>query len=103
MPRVVISGANRGLGLEFSRQYAAEGWDVVAACRNPQDAAELEALGKRVSIFALDVADDRSIDDFLRALANVAVDVAILNAGVGGGPPRLAAAVSREDWVPVIV
>ena len=43
MARVLISGANRGLGLEFSRQYAADGWDVIAACRNPQVMAIVNA------------------------------------------------------------
>ena len=38
MPTILITGANRGLGLEFSRQYLAEGWQVIAACRNPRTA-----------------------------------------------------------------
>ena len=35
MPTVMITGANRGIGLEFTRQYAADGWQVLATCRNP--------------------------------------------------------------------
>src|SRR5262249_35010887 len=42
----LITGANRGLGLEFARQYASEGWDVLATCREPRRARELQALVK---------------------------------------------------------
>ena len=103
MPRVLVTGANRGLGLEFARQYAAAGWDVVAGCRRPQEASELAGLGKAVAIFELDVADDRSQAAFLRALAGLPIDVAIMNAGIGAGGPHSAAAVTREVWEPAIV
>jgi NAD(P)-dependent dehydrogenase (short-subunit alcohol dehydrogenase family) len=102
MPRVLITGANRGLGLEFSRQYAADGWDVVAACRNPHDATDLKCLGEAVLIFPLDVADDQSIAEFLRAISGIPIDVLILNAGISG-PPQSAAAVTRAEWVPAMV
>ena len=62
MPSVLISGANRGIGLEFARQYAAEGWHVYATARNPQEAAGLRDLGDRVSLHRLDVTDQFSID-----------------------------------------
>jgi NAD(P)-dependent dehydrogenase (short-subunit alcohol dehydrogenase family) len=103
MPRVLVTGANRGLGLEFVRQYAAAGWDVIAGCRRPQEASELAALGKVVTILELDVADDRSQAAFLRALAGVPIDVAIMNAGIGAGGPRTAAAVTRDAWEPAVV
>jgi len=102
MPRVLVTGANSGLGLEFSRQYAADGWDVVAACRDPQAAVELSALGEAVSTFPLDVADERSIAAFLRALCDIPIDVVILNAGISP-PAQPAAAVTRAAWVPAIV
>ena len=44
MPSVLITGANRGLGLEFARQYLADGWQVYAACRDPASASELRQL-----------------------------------------------------------
>ena len=46
MPAVLITGANRGIGLEFARQYAADGWAVFAACRDPKAAKKLAALAK---------------------------------------------------------
>ena len=60
MPAIMITGANRGLGLEFTRQYAAEGWDVIASCRNPERAEKLQALAaqhKNIRTEKLDVAD----------------------------------------------
>src|SRR5260370_4786616 len=57
MPTVLITGANRGLGLEFARQYATSGWRVIATSRAPEKADALHALGQRVSVHRLDVAD----------------------------------------------
>jgi NAD(P)-dependent dehydrogenase (short-subunit alcohol dehydrogenase family) len=47
MPLVLITGANRGIGLELARQYAEDGWDVVATCRDPDRAGELREIAKR--------------------------------------------------------
>jgi NAD(P)-dependent dehydrogenase (short-subunit alcohol dehydrogenase family) len=102
MPRVLITGANRGLGLEFSRQYAADGWHVIAGCRKPHEAAELKALDRSVAMFSLDVADEDSIAAFLGAVSEMPVDVAILNAGVSG-PPQRAADVKSEQWGPAML
>src|SRR4029077_5240185 len=46
MSRVLITGASRGLGLEFARQYAADGWDVIATARNPKRSGILKELAK---------------------------------------------------------
>ena len=46
MPSALITGANRGLGLEFARQYLADGWQVYAACRDPDSASELRQLAE---------------------------------------------------------
>jgi NAD(P)-dependent dehydrogenase (short-subunit alcohol dehydrogenase family) len=102
MPRVLVTGANRGLGLEFARQYAAAGWEVLGTCRAPHDAPDLAALGRRISIYALDAADDRSIEGFLREVAPLALDLIIANAGIGSGSPQPAAAVTRAAWDEVI-
>ena len=65
MPAVLITGANRGLGLEFARQYLADGWQVFAACRNPASAGELQRLargsGGKLTVVAMDVTDAASI------------------------------------------
>ncbi len=84
MPTVMITGANRGLGLEFARQYAADGWQVIAACRDPAQAGELGGLGKAVEIVALEVTDFSAIAQLGERLKGRIIDVLINNAGVIG-------------------
>ena len=84
---VLITGASRGLGLEFCRQYATAGWRVIAACRVPSAAVELSALAKKhpcLQIEALDVADFVQIDTLSARLADETIDVLLNNAGVYG-------------------
>jgi NAD(P)-dependent dehydrogenase (short-subunit alcohol dehydrogenase family) len=76
----LITGANRGIGLEFARQYAADGWTVIAAARNPDAADELKRLG--VEILPLDAADPASIGALAGRLCGRTIDVLIANAGV---------------------
>lgn len=81
MPTVLVTGANRGLGLEFARQYAADGWRVIATCRNPQDAPELNDIAGDISVRGLDVALPQQITGLAMELEGTAVDVLINNAG----------------------
>ncbi|MEI8573658.1 SDR family oxidoreductase [Methylomonas sp. EFPC1] len=87
MQTVLITGANRGLGLEFCRQYAAADYQVIAACRKPDQAEHLAALAKQYShiqIETLDVADFNQIDALASKLADCKIDVLLNNAGVYG-------------------
>ena len=75
MPTALITGANRGLGFEFARQYLADGWNVYAACRDPNSASELrrlaDASGHKLQILALDVTDgdgDRAVVGFVQII-----------------------------------
>ncbi len=77
---VLITGANRGLGLEFARQYAADGWTVIGTARSPDRADELKALD--VEILKLDVTDEASIAALARSLDGRPVDMLINNAGI---------------------
>ena len=100
MPTVLITGANRGLGLEFARQYAAAGWRVIATSRSLDKAGALTALGSGVAIYPLDVADLAAVAALGRELAAETIDVAIANAGISG-PHALkpeAVAVAAEGW-----
>jgi NAD(P)-dependent dehydrogenase (short-subunit alcohol dehydrogenase family) len=84
---VLITGSNRGLGLEFTRQYADRGWKVIATARNPETAAELRALAaknRNVTVDKLDVADVRAIKALAAKYKGTAIDVLINNAGVLG-------------------
>lgn len=104
MTTVVISGANRGIGLEFARQYAADGARVIAGVRDPDSARELQdvaqASGGRVSVHRLDVADDGSVQAFGHGLGDEPVDILIANAGVTRD--GLLLRMKDEDWETVI-
>lgn len=84
MSRVLITGANRGLGLEFARQYSADGWDVIATARNLKQSEELERLAqsKSVTLEALDVASDDSVKHLAEVLNGRPVDLLILNSAI---------------------
>lgn len=86
-PTVLITGANRGLGLEFARQYAAQEWNVIATCRNPKTASELQKLAAdfpRVAIEQLDVTSDAQVTALAKRYAGQPVDVLLNNAGIYG-------------------
>jgi NAD(P)-dependent dehydrogenase (short-subunit alcohol dehydrogenase family) len=76
MPTILITGANRGIGLEFGRQYAKDGWDVIATARQSSD--ELDALG--VSVESLDLGDPHAVAAF-PAKIDRRLDLFIANAG----------------------
>ncbi len=87
MPTVLITGASRGLGLEFTRQYAADGWRVLACARTPDKATALNEVaeaGSDVHLFTLDVSDFVAVDRLAAELLEEKIDVLINNAGVFG-------------------
>jgi NAD(P)-dependent dehydrogenase (short-subunit alcohol dehydrogenase family) len=106
MPSVLITGANRGLGLEFARQYAAEGWGVYAASRNPAAAEQLRGLAQQApdkfTVVAMDVTDAESIRTAARQLRDTAIDVLINNAGISGAGGQVTGKVDYESWARVL-
>ena len=77
---VLITGANRGIGLELARQYSATGWDVIGTARKPKAATELRKLGAK--IVQLDVTDQASVDRMAQSLSGTPIDMLINNAGI---------------------
>jgi len=91
-PTVLITGSNRGIGLELARQYAARGWNVIATARKPGEAVELQKIAAAhpasVVLEPLDVADHASIDALAKKLAGRPIDLLLHNAGMSGGVPN---------------
>ena len=110
MATVLITGANRGLGLELTRQYAARGWEVIACARRPEAAPDLAALahasGGRVALERLDVTDHKGVDAAARRLAGRPIDVLFNSAGTMGRGSRVGAGfpasrfgeIDYADW-----
>ena len=90
MPTVLITGANRGIGLEFARQYAADGWNVIATARH--SSPELDALG--VTIKPLDLSDPDSVEAFM---VDQPLDLFIANAGTSQ-PMETEGADTARAW-----
>ena len=104
MTTVLITGANRGIGLEFVRQYAMDGARVHACCRRPEEADDLSQVGvdRDVVIHPLDVSDQQSIHDLAGAIDDEAIDVLVNNAGIYGGESQGFGEIDYDDWEAVL-
>jgi NAD(P)-dependent dehydrogenase (short-subunit alcohol dehydrogenase family) len=102
---ILITGASRGLGFEFASQYAAEGWRVFAACRNPATATKLQHLaqdkGGILKVIAMDVTNAESVREAAGQLKDDAIDVLINSAGIAGPPGQRAGNIDYESWAHV--
>lgn len=98
-PTVLVTGANRGIGLEFAKQYAERGWRVIATCRTPAEADALRQVADRhpnVIIERLDITDHGGVDALATRYAYLAIDVLINNAALLG--PRGAQTLRDMDY-----
>jgi len=104
MLSTLITGANRGLGLEFTRQYLADGWRVYAACRDPASASELCRLTEgsdKLRLLAMDVTDQASINAAVVELDDQAIDLLLNNAGIIGPRGQTIGNIDYEAWAEV--
>lgn len=85
MTTILITGANRGIGLELTKQYASDGDTVLACCRNPESAEVLNAI-EGIEILPLDVTDDVSVKAMAATLNGRPIDILINNAGINLEP-----------------
>ena len=100
MQTAVITGANRGIGLELCKTYLDAGWQVVAACRDPDAAEALQALAcDALRVLPLDVTSASSVQTFRQALDKTPVDVLINNAGVMGGESQGLEDSDYDAWL----
>jgi NAD(P)-dependent dehydrogenase (short-subunit alcohol dehydrogenase family) len=106
MVTILISGANRGLGLEFASQYAAEGAEVFAACRSAASADSLRNIQKNAakgfSVVEMDVTDLESIRRVAAQLNEVSIDVLINGAGIVGAPGQTSGNIDYKSWARVL-
>ena len=96
MPLALITGANRGLGLEFTRQYLRDGWRVIGCCRNPDAAGELATAGAEV--MKLDVARAADVTAASKRLAGTNIDLVVCNAGVTGPRTPVLSPVTQAEF-----
>ena len=101
MPSVLVTGSNRGIGLEFVRQYAAEGWRVHATCRRPEAADALNALSGDIAVHRLDVTDEAARAALADALSGEALDLLLNNAGIYGSRQDFGA-IDHDGWARVL-
>ena len=102
MPTVLVTGANRGLGLEFIKQYSQRGWKVIGTCRDLAAAVEASAmadLSNNLQLLPLDVASADSISALAATLAGVELDLLVLNAGFMGEQSSRLGELEQADFL----
>lgn len=103
MNTVLITGANRGIGLEFCKQYVNQGWEVIACCRDPKQAVELNKLcaeNSAIKTFAMDVLNRVGINNLANELTDLTVDLLIANAGIyGDSSEHTFGNLNYSDWI----
>ncbi|MDF2867328.1 MAG: short-chain dehydrogenase/reductase [Gammaproteobacteria bacterium] len=105
MHTILITGANRGIGLEMVKQYAGEGWQVLACCRKPNSATDLQALAKtqsQIKLYRLDVTSSEDIQRLTTELSDTPIDIILNNAGIWGPHEQHFNQLKPEAWLEVL-
>lgn len=97
MATVLVTGAGRGIGLEFSAQYAADGHTVLACCRAPDRATALKRTGGDIRILQMDVTDRNAVTECASEITGP-VDILVVNAGIGVGGEGEFGSLDYEAW-----
>lgn len=101
--KILITGASRGIGLEMVRYGMDQGWDVLACCRNPQQAEKLLSVAQlsngRVSVYLADMSELATLQALAYELRHEAIDMLINNAGVYGSDKNQFGQVDVYDWL----
>lgn len=106
MPTVFITGANRGLGLEFSNQYANLGWQVIACYRNRANSLDLISIAEKndnITLYRLDVTKEEQINQLSDYFRGKEIDILIHNAGIDGNRCERLGTMNMTEWMNVMV
>ncbi|MDH3633630.1 MAG: SDR family oxidoreductase [Gammaproteobacteria bacterium] len=98
---ILITGANRGIGLELTEQFAKDGWQVLACCRSPADAGELQALteqGTAIEVHTLDVTNYEQMASLADQLRDRPIDILLSNAGIYGSKGASFGEIDAVEW-----
>ncbi len=100
---ILITGANRGIGFELTQQYAEAGWRVIACCREPEKAQELDGVrsdhGEQVSIHRLDVTNSEPIKALATSVEDTPIDILLNNAGIYGQRDDSLGNIDEDKWL----
>jgi NAD(P)-dependent dehydrogenase (short-subunit alcohol dehydrogenase family) len=99
---ILITGANRGIGLALTRTFAETGWQVLASCREPDAAVDLQQLAQNfavIRILPLEVTDPEQIHELAETLHGTPIDILFNNAGIFGAPDQDFGAQDEAWWL----
>lgn len=102
MNTILITGSNRGIGLELVKQYAELGWQVHACCRNPSQASELSALASKnnsITLHELDISNAQQIQTLVKNLNKTPIDILFNNAGIYGQNDAYFGNTDEAQWL----
>lgn len=102
---ILVTGANRGIGFGLVNKFYTAGWKVLACCRNPATATALQNLAatskQQISIYKLDVTDEKSILSLAKTLKSQSIDILYNNAGIGGPDASSLHDLKISEWIDV--
>ena len=103
MTTIIVTGANRGIGLELVKQYCNQNYQVIGTYRNENTSGEFISMSRNLNnlkVYSLDVSSDQSLKDFSSKLGETPIDIFINNAGVYGPRDSSFNNVDEKNWIP---